>query len=623
VFIDTLNITTIRRGTLYVFLALTFLDFKERSTPSKGPLVRYYKFLSNGITSALVMDGSVDWFPVPRFDSPSVFTRILDEDRGGFFRIAPNDEFEVKEEAYLKDSLALRTVFETPKGKAELVDFLPLSLPAIIRIYESQVELRMTISPYFEYGLVTPAVRRVKRGLIFRNPKSREGLEVLIGGDFVELDTMDFVLRPGEGFVFLLYSKDLRYGLFSSKGFVYPDPYEALNEVLNYWRSKVERARKVSEFEEAYKVSLLALLGLIYEPSGGIIAAPTTSLPEVIGGQRNWDYRYVWIRDAAYSAEALVKAGLLVKARKVIDFLTAMVDPSSKSFDHPLYTIDGTSPPAEEILDWLEGHKRSYPVRVGNAAYIQVQMDVEGAYMHALYEYFKASNDLDYVRESWWAVEAVAEWAKRGWRNKSTDIWEQRGVEEHFVHTKVMNWVALDRASKLALALGNRDQASEWEAVANEVKEDVLKNGYSEELGHFVQYYGGQNVDTALLTLPLYGFIDAEDPRFVNTLKVIEKELMVSEGLLLRYKGDFIGSAAHPFTLVSTWLARVYIRLNRLDKARIVLKRLLDCATDALLMAEHVDHVTCEPRGNFPQAFSHAGIVLAILEMEEKKSSTT
>ena len=578
---------------------------------------KYYEFLSNGITSALVKEGSVEWFPVPRFDSPSVFTKILDEERGGYFSITPTEDYRILSEDYVDQTLVLKTVFETKKGKAILFDFLPLSLSGMIRIYESEIDLKLEIKPYFEYGLISPAIIKSKRGIIFKNHKSKEGLEVLIGGEHEALDSTSFLLKKGKGFIYLLYSKDLRYGLFSNKGFVYSEPYEALEKAIKYWKKRVEKSVSVNHYREAYYRSLLVLLGLIYEPSGGIIAAPTTSLPEVIGGSRNWDYRYVWVRDASYSAEALIKAGLLIKARDIISFLTSMIDPSSKSFDHPLYTIDGTAPPAEEILEWLEGNKKSSPVRVGNAAYMQIQMDIEGAYMNAVYEYYNASNDLQYINDIWWAIEAIAEWTIKSWKLKSTDLWEQRGVEEHFTHTKVMNWVALDRAGKLAKELNYNKEAEEWLIIAEDIRRDVLKNGYSEKEAHFVRYYGSNEIDAALLTLPLYNFIDAKDPRFLNTLRVIEKELTVTEGLLLRYKDDFLGSAKHPFTLVSTWLARVYIRLNEIEKAKRIIEKLISCSTNTFLLGEHVDSNTCEPRGNFPQAFPHAGLVMAILELED------
>ncbi|TRM76318.1 glycoside hydrolase family 15 protein [Sulfolobus sp. A20-N-F6] len=581
-------------------------------------MIKYYEFLSNGITSALIKEGSVEWLPLPRFDSPSIFTRMLDEERGGYFSIKPIDNYEIEFEDYFGNTLILRTVFKTNKGKAEVIDFLPLSLSGIIRIYDSEIDMKLEVKPFFEYGLISPSIIKAKRGIIFKNPKSKEGIEILIGGEHEKLDNTEFVLKKGKGYVYLLYSKDLRYGLFSNKGFVYSEPYEALKKAIRYWERRVERAKKVSVYKEAYYRSLLVLLGLIYEPSGGIIASPTTSLPEIVGGSRNWDYRYVWVRDASYSAEALIKASLLVKARDIISFLTSMIDPSSKSFDHPLYTVDGTAPPAEEILDWLEGHEGSFPVRVGNAAYMQIQMDVEGTYMNALYEYFKENHDIQYIYENWWAIEAIAEWTKKSWKMKSTDLWEQRGVEEHFTHTKVMNWVAMDRASKLAKELNYNNEAEEWRSIAEEIRKDILENGYNQKLGYFTRHYGSDDVDSALLTLPLYGFIDPNDRRFLNTLSAIEKELTVSEGLLLRYKNDFLGNVKNPFTLVSTWLARVYIRLNQLEKAKRVIEKLINCSTTSYLLAEHLEANTCKPRGNFPQAFPHAGLVMAILELEER-----
>ncbi|MEM0374303.1 MAG: glycoside hydrolase family 15 protein, partial [Sulfolobales archaeon] len=349
----------------------------------------------------------------------------------------------------------------------------------------------------------------------------------------------------------------------------------------------------------------------------GIIAAPTTSLPEIIGSSRNWDYRYVWIRDASHAAEALIKAGLIIEGRNILSFLTSVMEPSSKSFDHPLYSVDGTPPPAEEILDWLKGHKDSFPVRIGNAAYMQLQMDVEGFYLHSLYTYYQATKDKVYLEDNWWAIESIANWVKKNWKMKSTDLWEQRGIEKHFTFTKVMNWVALDRASRLALELGYKKEAEEWGKVSEEIRKDVLENGYSEELGHFVSYYEGKSIDGSLLALPLFGFISAKDPRFLNTLKKIEEDLTVTEGFLLRYKEDFMGNVKHPFTLLSTWLARIYIRLGDVEKASRILEKLIKCSTDTLLIGEHVDIETCEPRGNFPHVFPHSGLILAVIELQE------
>lgn len=576
-----------------------------------------YAFLSNGLTSALESQGSIDWFPVPRFDSQSVFTRLLDQEKGGYFSIRPI-EYEGLSEEYIGYSLVLKTTFKKRDQTANIIDFLPLSLPAIIRLYDTEMPLEVNIVPVFNYGLINSGTEIQKDGVIFKNPLSKEGIELLIYGNYEIISPYRILIKPGKGYLYLLYSKDLRYGLFSQKGFVYSRPYEAFSKLISYSQRELGKAKptKLTKFKNLYYRSLSVLLGLLYKPSGGIIASPTTSLPEIIGLERNWDYRYVWIRDGSYATEALVRAGLLTEARRSLDFIISVIDPSSKSFDHPFYTIDGTPPPAEEDLDWLSGYKNSKPVRVGNAAYLQIQMDVEGAFMNALYEYFKETQDDDYLDRNYWVVEAIATWVKSAWRDKSTDIWEEREVVRHYTHTKVMLWVALDRASKIAEALGYKKDADDWRSEANEIKSDVMKNGVVNN--SFVRYYGGDEIDAALLTLPIYGFVEATEPIFRNTLMRIEKELKVDEGLYLRYKRDFLGNAVHPFSLVTPWIARVYIRMGELGKAIKEIERLDECSNSLKLIGEHIDKETCESRGNFPHSFPHAGIVLSIIELEER-----
>jgi len=580
--------------------------------------MRYYVLLSNGHTAALELNGSIDWFPCPRFDSPSVFSKILDKEKGGYFEIKPLEDFELYC-SYIGNTTAVKNVYLTNKGKINLIDFLPLGLPAIMRIFDSEIPFLVTIKPIFETGLINPAIETRDKGIIFRNPRGKEGLELYIEGDFLIENSSEIFINKGKGYLFLLYTRDLRYGLFSNKSFVYPDPYEALQYFLNFWEDKLADVKKVDEkFKDIYQRSLVTLLSLIYRPSGGIIASPTTSLPEITGDNRNWDYRYVWIRDASYAAEALFKAGLIVDGRRILDFLFSVIDPSSKPFDHPLYPVDGTEPIAEEELEWLSGYKNSRPVRIGNAAYLQIQMDIEGSFMNALYEYYTQTEDEIYLKRNWWAVEAIVDWVKKSWYKKSTSLWEERGLNEHFVHTKVMNWVAMDRASKMAMKLKYKDVALEWKDIGEEIRKDVLSKGYSKELNSFVRFYGSKEVDASLLVLPLYGFIEVNDPRFISTLKKIENDLQIAPYLLLRYKNDFLGKVMYPFVLCSTWLARVYIKLGNLEKAKEILEKIKECATDMLLLGEHIDHNTREPKGNFPHIFSHSGLVIALIEYFEK-----
>src|SRR5579875_1806007 len=471
----------------------------------------FYVLLSNGHTAALERKASIDWFPCPRFDSSSVFSRILDEEKGGYFELTPLENFELKS-SYIGNTTAIEHEFVTNKGKLKVIDFLPLGLPAIIRIFDSEIPFQVTIKPLFETGLINPGVEMKDKGMVFRNFNSKEGLELLIKGDFVIESQSRIFMNKGKGYLFLLYTRDLRYGLFSNKSFVYADPYEAFQVFVNFWEDRLSDVKKIDGiFDDIFQRSLVTLLSLIYRSSGGIIAAPTTSLPEIIGQNRNWDYRYVWVRDATYAAEALIRSGLTIDGRRILDFLFSVIDPSSKPFDHPLYPVDGTEPIAEEELGWLSGYKNSRPVRIGNAAYLQIQMDIEGSFMNSLYEYYMLTEDKLYIQRNWWAIEAIVNWVKESWRKKSTSLWEERGKTEHFVHTKVMNWVALDRASSMAIKLGYKDIAQEWKAIAKEIHKDVLENGYSLETRSFVKYYGSKEVDSSLLTLPLFGFIEAND----------------------------------------------------------------------------------------------------------------
>lgn len=574
-------------------------------------------WISNGMTSALLRGPDVVWLPVPRFDSPSVFSSILDPKKGGemSFSIGPGSR--TTEQYYPWEGVPIiRTVLTSDRGRAELTHFVPLGLPGVIVTYDSTTQIEVRIWPRFEYGLITSYAEEDARGLIFRNPLSKEGLEILVNSK-LNWDGEILTLPSGTGFLFLLHSKDLRYGLFSSKGFVYSEPYEALEKARRFWSDIAERARPTPEprMTKWIRTSIMVILGSMYFPSGGVIASTSCSLPEVPREDRNWDYRYVWVRDAAYSARALVDAGLFTRAKRSLDFLTSVIDPSSKSFDHPLYTVDGTPPPVEEELKWLSGYEDSRPVRVGNGAYTQVQTDVEGAYMDALYHYLEASKDRYFAEDAWWAVESIAGWVSKNWENPTTDIWEQRGVSYHFVHSKVMQWVAMDRASRIAYILGEDSKRSEWNAVANQIRVEVLREGFSQKHGTFVQHYGTDEVDAALLTLPIYGFISADDHRFLKTLKRIEDELSAGKGLYLRYRKDFMGKATYPFTLVSAWASQAYIMAGNVKRGVEIIESLMECATTLGLLSEHVDPSTCEPRGNFPQVFVHAGLISAITQL--------
>lgn len=571
-----------------------------------------HAFLSNCRTSALEANGEIDWFPASRFDSRSVFAKILDR-KAGSFSISPSGGY-ASRSSYIGNSLALKTIFRTKNGELKIIDFLPLNKNAIVRIYESDIGFYSTITPMFDYGRFGSTAEVNGDWVTFRSKNSKEALEVLVKGKFRFIGGK-LHFGAGKGYLIAYYSENiLKNSEKNSKTSL--DPYKSLDISREYWESAVKQAKKVSNFKEAYLRSIAVSVGCMYMPTGAVVAAPTTSIPEIIGDQRNWDYRYSWIRDSSYAAESLSKAGLCHMSRKILSFLFGLVDKSAGSFLHPLFAVDGGSPEKERILDWLEGYRNSRPVRVGNAAFMQLQMDSEGNFLDALYTYFRQSNDIAFIRDNWRAISGMAARTERSWRDKSTSLWEEREELRHFVHTKVMEWVALDRASRLADAIGKKEEGRRLNEAGAKVKEDVLKNGFSKKDNTFVKYYGSSEVDAALLTLPLCGFIDANDKRFSSTFERIISDLQVRPGLLIRYKSDAMGKVAHPFTLLSFWLARVYLRRGEKKKAMATVKNILSYSTDLGLIAEHIDYQKHEQRGNFPQLFPHSGLIETLVESE-------
>ena len=572
-----------------------------------------YVFLSNSRTAALEKDGEIVWFPCPRFDSPSIFSKILDEKSGGSLSLRPEIKYDVTT-SYAGDGLIAKSVFSTDRGRLVAIDFMPLAMPAIIRMIDSEVPFSVTINPRFVYGNVGADIAIKPGGISFREHGMEGSLDVKINGNYKYVGNGAFQFGRGKVSLLCLYSKNFKYGLFGAAGNVYPEPKEALDRTQEYWKAQIAMARRAEIFVDEYKRSLAVIIGLTYAPSGAIIAAPTTSLPAMIGKSSNWDYRYVWIRDASYAVEALAKAGLVYRAQRALSFMAGTIDLSLKNFNHPLFELDGTAPAAERELKWLAGYRNSRPVRIGNGAYVQVQKDIEGEFLNALYTYFAVSKDTAFVKENMWAIDAIASWCSRTWNEKSTSLWEERGEKQHFVHTKLMNWVAIDRARRLKLAVGEGRDVKDLKEISEKIRSEIMKEGFSKKHGSFIKYYGSDSVDASLLLLPLYGFIDARDDRFVGTVDRIIERLGAGDGLLNRTENDYEGEDSEPFTLTNTWLARAYIRMGMRKKAIKSLGDLAKISTKLMLFGERVDHRTGSALGNFPQLFPHAGFVTAVAE---------
>ncbi|BBG25225.1 hypothetical protein IC006_2560 [Sulfuracidifex tepidarius] len=553
-------------------------------------------FISNGLTSALIDNGSVVWLVFPRFDSPSIFGKLLD-DEGGEFSIFPEDECDVSV-SYVNANV-LSTKFRCGQGEAEIMDVMPIGERSLVRVVRTTIPLKVKVKPMFHYGLYKPIVEEHEEGVRFMNPKSRECLA---------LTPNLHVISPPGATLYLIYSTARDYGPFKKR--IERKAEKSLRATLNYWERKVP-FKGTDETDRIREVSLMVLLSSIYSPTGASIAAPTTSLPEIEGGGRNWDYRYTWVRDSSMVSEALLSTGYIVESRRIINFLLGSMTFSSKPFLHPLYTVDGGDPPPEREIKWLSGFKGSKPVRVGNGAASQVQLDIEGFFVEAVYQYYLKTGDAEFLRENWVKLEYIHEWVSKNWKLKDAGIWEDRGRPQHYTHSKVMMWIALDRIEKMGKEIGKKVSTSSKEKLRQWIIENCVKDSY------FVRYAGSEEVDANLLTLPIYGFVDVRDPVFMNTLRKVETDLL-KNGFVKRYRKDFMGEAVHPFTLANVWLARIYARLGREEEAIKLIKNLTRPSSNLYLIGEHIDVDKMEYTGNYPQVFTHAQILLAIEEINGK-----
>lgn len=623
------------------------------TVPGRTNAPKFYGLLSNGTTAALVgPDASVDFLPFPRFDSRTVFTRLLGTDHEGFFQIAPDAATHADvSQRYIPGTNILLTEFQTPQGRARVIDYLAVGRTELCRVVSSTIPVWMTVRPVFQYGLVTAVERPQDLGAVFDDPLSGAALHLRLailgpGGRVQSLDpgrfeqqaksdprTGTWHLMPGRYVVTLSYVADD-----GRKGHVAPDvmqapaslvdpdaftegrrPLHSLFRHIRLWR-QMPRAPYDGPYQDAVDRSILVLRALTYRTNGTILAAPTTSLPETVGESRQWDYRFAWIRDASFAAEALLEADDPVAARRVIEFFLNCMELEGKPFAAPFFHVDGTLIRGERELGWLPGYRDSRPCREGNAATGQVQLDVEGDFLWVLYRYYALTGDQVFVRAYWEQVAGLANWTAANWTMQDASLWEFRGQDADYTHSKLMCWTALHYAGELARAIGEHACAVRWEREAEAVRAAIQAHAIVPKEGRYGQAFGTDRTDAALLLFPLYGFCPVDDPVFLATLAAIERDLL-KDDWVYRYNGDMLGDAAHPFLIASSWLSRVYSRLGRTDRAQAVLERLLEGRTDLGLLGEHVDMETGEPRGNFPQAFSHLGIVMAALELERAKTS--
>ncbi len=588
--------------------------------------------LSDCHSAALVdRTGSVDWWCLPSFSSPSVFGRLLDQ-AAGHFRVGVSGATRV-ERAYLEDTLVLRTTFRTPTGALELTDALamgsgvrghelglasPHALIRHARCIDGRVELEVDFAPRFEYGLTTPLVVAVDHGAVATGGPTTLRLSSSIPLKIADaLATARATLTVGETAAFAVHGASTWEPL--------PEPWSAgmvrerIEDTAEAWRSwaAVHQGYQ-GPYADLVRLSGRVLQGLTFQSTGAIVAAPTTSLPEAIGGDRNWDYRYTWVRDASLTLNALWVAACPDEAVGFLGFLTTAASSLyGRRNLQVMFGIRGERDPSERVLPWLSGWRDSRPVRVGNDAWTQEQSDVYGELLDSVH---RLRDRLGVIPERERRfLRTLADRAATGWQAPDQGIWEIRGEPRHFVHSMLMSWLALDRAIDLATDIGAAaDDVSGWAATRDEIRAAIEQDGWNEDVGAFTQSLESADLDASCLLIPLVGFLPPDDPRVLSTIDAIERELSDERGLTLRYRSDDgLGGSEGSFLICTFWLAEAAARAGRLDQARTVFERAIGYANDLGLLSEEVDSGTGELIGNFPQAFSHVGLVNAAWALAE------
>ena len=580
-----------------------------------------YALIGDCETAALVArNGSMDWLCLPRFDSDACFAALVGNSENGRWQLAPRGRSRVKRQ-YRAGTLILETEFATKSGTVTLIDFMPLRKynPQIVRMVRGdrgRVRMRMDLIMRFDYGRSVPWVTRSGDGslvaiagphmLALRSsvPVRGEGLRTV----------SEFTVRAGSTVHFeLQYRSSFRRVPLPLK------PAAALRKTERSWRQWISRCKYRGPWREAVERSLITLKALTYSPTGGILAAPTTSLPEQLGGKRNWDYRYCWLRDATFTLLGLMHAGYYSEAHRWRDWLTRSVAGSADQVQ-VLYGVAGERDLPEWEVPWLAGYQGASPVRIGNAASKQFQLDIIGELLDALHQADAEPRDghkphFDLQRQILGHLEKI-------WRDRDHGIWECRGGTRHFTHSKVMAWVAFDRGIRTAEEFRLKAPLKKWRAIRKRIHREVCRLGYNRRLGSFVQSYGSNELDASLLMLPIVGFLPATDPRIIGTVRQIEKRLL-RNGVVLRYNSrrmnDGLPAGEGAFLPCSFWLADNYELLGRHQDADELLKRLLALRNDVGLLSEEYDPGQKRLTGNFPQAFSHVALLNTIINLYTKR----
>ena len=600
--------------------------------------IENYGIIGNMRTTALVgRNGSIDWFCFPHFDSPSIFAAILDDRKGGRFHIEPLQDHVTHKQFYWPDTNILITRFLSPEGVGEIEDFMPAGMGSgsgwhhqlirRVRVVRGRITFRLTCHPAFNYARTPHETQLHPHGAGF----CTDALSMALATDLpLKLDghgvTADFTLQQGETTVCVL--REMIAGQNCGAAVSDEQTKDLFETTVTFWRDWLSHCNYVGRWREMVTRSALVLKLLTFEPTGAIVAAATCSLPEQIGGVRNWDYRYTWIRDAAFTIYGLLRIGFTREAAAFMDWLEKRSHDRSAA-PGPLqivYGIDGRTDLTEHELDHLEGYKGSRPVRIGNGAFHHLQLDIYGELLDSIYLFNKYGNPISY--DGWSHIRRVLDWLCDNWNQPDEGIWEVRGGRRHFVYSRMMSWVAMDRGLRLANKRSFPTDHLRWLLVRDEIYEEIMAKGWNSSRQAFVQFYGSDSLDASNLLMPLVFFLSPTDPRMLKTLEAINRPVreggLVSDGLVYRYdaaKGtDGLDGTEGTFNMCSFWLVEALTRAGRIDRrkmdeAQLLFERMLGYANHLGLYAEETGD-SGEALGNFPQAFTHLALISAAFNLD-------
>jgi GH15 family glucan-1,4-alpha-glucosidase len=585
-------------------------------------------------TAALVStDGSVDWFCCPRFDSPSVFGALLDDEKGGHFRIRPHHPYDSRQ-MYFPDTAVLITRFITEAGMGEVLDFMPPAgnlatgnhkLMRMIRCVRGQMTFDIDIAPRFDYGRRAHRTEMTRNGVVFSTDALTLTLHVVREpGDealgHVSSDESDVHVTV------TLEAGDVRGAVLESGADCAPREIrvaefeEMLDATVRYWRNWLHRSTYTGRWREILQRSAITLKLMTYAPTGGLVAAPTTGLPEQVGGERNWDYRYTWVRDASFSVYALLRLGFLEESAQFSQWLRDRADERVGGEGGPLnimYRVDGSSDLKEESLDHWSGYRGSRPVRIGNGAADQLQLDIYGEALDSIF--FADKRGIEVGHRGWLAVRELLNWLVDHWDQPEEGIWETRGGRKDFTYGRLMSWVAFDRGIRMAAVHGRPASLMRWTEVRDAIYEQIMMRGWDAKQRTFVQHYGSPTLDSSLLRMSSVGFISPYDPMWASTLKAMEEQL-VTDSLVYRYNPeaspDGLRGSEGTFSLCSFMFVDALARAGRLEDARLAFEKMLTYANHVGLFSEEIA-LSGEQIGNFPQAFTHLALIDAAITLDE------